>query len=95
MTYEMTKKVLIQELLQTIASVQTMDPLKPSVGMTKTLLELQYGIITKKKPIFFLIFLFKAKPKAIFLVADTQLYKRLCPSVGRLVGPLVSTSRKV
>ena len=34
-----------------------------------------------------------------FLVADTQLYKRLCPSVGPsvgpLVGPLVSTSRKV
>ena len=30
-----------------------------------------------------------------FLVADTQLYERLCPSVGRSVGPLVSTSRKV
>ena len=35
----------------------------------------------------------------MFLVADTQLYKRLCPSVGRLVGwsvhRSVDTSRKV
>merc|ERR1711942_502055 len=28
----------------------------------------------------------------LFLVADTQLYKRLCPSVGRLVGRLVGRS---
>jgi len=27
-----------------------------------------------------------------FLVADTQLYKRLCPSVGRLIGRLVGRS---
>ena len=30
-----------------------------------------------------------------FLVADTQLYKRLCPSVRRSVRPSVTTSRKV
>ena len=30
-----------------------------------------------------------------FLVADTQLYKRLCPSVGPLVHRSVTTSRKV
>ena len=30
----------------------------------------------------------------VFLVADTQLFKRLCPSVGRAVGPSIS-SRKV
>ena len=30
-----------------------------------------------------------------FLVADTQLYKRLCPSVRPLVGRSVTTSRKV
>ena len=29
----------------------------------------------------------KAEYMVSFLVADTQLYKRLCPSVGRLVGP--------
>ena len=31
----------------------------------------------------------------MFLVADTQLYKRLCPSVRPLVGRSVTTSRKV
>ena len=31
----------------------------------------------------------------VFLVADTQLYKRLCPSVRWLVGRSVTTSRKV
>ena len=30
-----------------------------------------------------------AAPKGQFLVADTQLYKRLCPSVRRLVSRLV------
>ena len=43
--------------------------------------------------------LFKLPRQRAFLVADTQLYKRLCPSVrpsvGWSVGPLVSTSRKV
>ena len=29
---------------------------------------------------------------SFFLVADTQLYKRLCPSVGRLVGRSVGWS---
>ena len=30
---------------------------------------------------------------SLFLVADMQLYKRLCPSVGPLVGPLVRHAR--
>ena len=40
----------------------------------------------------------KRSGKVEFLVADTQLYKRLCPSVRPLywsVGPLVCTSQKV
>ena len=32
---------------------------------------------------------------SVFLHADTQLYKRLCPSVHRLVGRSVDMSRKV
>ena len=35
------------------------------------------------------------KVSSHFLVADTQLYKRLCPSVRWLVGRSVDTSRKV
>ena len=54
-------------------------------------------------PIFFLIpffvfFLFFFSSFLIFfffLVADTQLYKSLCPSVGPSVGPSVNTSGKV
>ena len=32
-------------------------------------------------------------PSPVFLVADTQLYKRLCPSVRPLVGRSVDTSK--
>ena len=32
------------------------------------------------------------RPSVTFLVADTQLYKRLCPSVSRSVGPSVRRS---
>ena len=47
---------------------------KPKIGWIKWIVRLW---LTKKE-------------KKKFLVADTQLYKRLCPSVGRLVGRLVS-----
>ena len=61
-------------------NVLGMPTIRSNIHMTKS----SFFSVSKKK-----------SNRFQFLVADTQLYKRLCPSVGRSVGPLVGPWTRV